>query len=75
MRPGILGILNDTSINHWAISRGVFVSVCICVRPIHRAQGRNQVRVKVKVSRMDIGSLYYIQQPSRRVKRLELRST
>lgn len=37
---------------------GLFVSVCICVRSIHRDQGRNQVRVKVKVSRMLIGSLY-----------------
>lgn len=32
--------------------------VCICVRPIHGAQGRNQVRVKAKVSRIPIGSLY-----------------
>lgn len=49
-------MVNEDSIDHWAGSGAVFVSVCLCVSPIPRAQGSIQVRVKV--SRMAIGSLH-----------------
>lgn len=60
MRPWIQGTVSEDSIDHWARSGGgeLFVSVFICVRPIPRAQGSIQVRVRVKVSRMAIGSLH-----------------
>lgn len=56
MRPWTQGMVNEDSIDHWAGSGAVFVSVFICVRPIPRAQGSIQMRVKV--SRMAIGSLH-----------------
>lgn len=56
MRPWIQGMVNEDSIDHWAGSGGVFVSVCLCVSPIPRAQG--SIQVKAKVSRMVIGSLH-----------------
>lgn len=49
-------MVNEDSTDHWAGSGGVFVSVCLCVSPIPRAQG--SIQVKVKVSRMAIGSLH-----------------
>lgn len=68
MRPWIRGMVNEDSIDHWAGSGAVFVSVCLCVSPIPRAQG--SIQVMVKVSRMAIGSLHLA-----RVKRLGLRSS
>lgn len=49
-------MVNEDSTDHWAGSGGVFVSVCLCVSPIPRAQG--SIQVKVKVFRMAIGSLH-----------------